>query len=309
MSLVARRLANGLLTVGAVLGACCLLLVVLGPLVGVRPLLFRSDSMSPTIRTGDLAVARSVPASDLAVGDVVSVPTSGGDRVTHRIVDIRRAGARAELSLRGDGNEDPDAETYAVTRADRVVLVVPWVGRVVAAAESPVGLFVLGMAATGLLVVAMRGGPGDGGRGGGPDHRSRHRGRRRAARAGVLAGAAMTVAVAGPASAVPVPWTDPVDVTGTVLTSTTIPAPTLSCGALGVLSVTFNWTAVAGATSYQLTAGGTTYTVAGTTKTITAVIAGGTATVKAVRDFGSVAWSSVASNQRTYTVAAVSLCS
>ncbi|GAA3831674.1 signal peptidase I [Nocardioides panacisoli] len=304
-----RRLANGLLTVGALLGAACVVLVVLGPLVGVSPLLFRSGSMTPAIHTGDLALARSVSARDLAVGDIVSVRTSGGARVTHRVVDIQHQGDEATLTLQGDANEGPDAEHYRVTQADRVIVVLPWVGRVVAAAESPLGIFVLGVAAAGLLALVVRG-PGGTGGGGDIAPRRRHRSRRRA-RAGVVTGATMAVAVGvtGPASGAVVPWTDPVDVTGSAFVSTTVPAPTLSCGALGLLSVTFNWTAVSGATGYQLTAGGTTYAVAGTTKTITAVITGGTATVKALRDFGSTTWTSAASNQRTYTVAAVSLCS
>lgn len=92
----------------------------------------------------------------------------------------------------------------------------------------------------------------------------------------------------------------------------TIPAPTLSCGALGVLSVTFNWTAVPGATSYTLhygSGGSLTLDVADTTATLVAAIAGGTAWVVAHRDFGQTTWDSVASNTRTYTVAVVSLCS
>lgn len=305
------RLGSGLLSVGAVLGACCLVLIAIGPLMDVRPLLFRSDSMTPTIGTGDLAIARTVPAGDLTVGDIVSVPTSGGDRVTHRVVAIEEYDGGATLTLRGDGNESADAEPYAVSDADRVVFVVPWAGRVVAAVSGPWGLFVLGMVAAGLLALVIRGGPG-GGRHDGPG--GRRRGSRRAVRHGprvaAASGAAMTLLVAGPASAAP--WTDDVAVTETTLTTTTIPTTTLSCGALGVLSVTFNWTAVPNATNYTLhfgSGGSSTVTTSSTSRTITTALAGGTAWVTVNRAFGSTTWTSAPSNTRTYTVAVVSLCS
>ena len=81
-----RRLREILLTVGAVLGAGCLILGLVAVTVGVHLLVFRSGSMSPTIETGDLALTRTVPATELRVDDVVSVIDSSGDRVTHRVV-------------------------------------------------------------------------------------------------------------------------------------------------------------------------------------------------------------------------------
>jgi hypothetical protein len=137
---------------------------------------------------------------------------------------------------------------------------------------------------------------------------SRHRTRK----AGVVAAATAAV-LAGPAgSASAAPWTDDVAISGTALTAGTVPAPSLSCGALGVLSVTFNWTAVSGATSYTLhygSGGSSTLSTTSTTQTIGTAISGGTAWVVANHAYGSVTWSSVASNTRSYTVAVVSLCS
>lgn len=103
-------------------------------------------------------------------------------------------------------------------------------------------------------------------------------------------------------------WSSTATATATVK-ATTIAPPTLSCGTLGVLSVTFNWTAVAGATSYTLTAGGTTYpNLTTTSKTIVTAINAGTATVVANQSFGSTTWTSLASNSRSFTVAVVSVC-
>lgn len=102
-------------------------------------------------------------------------------------------------------------------------------------------------------------------------------------------------------------WNDAASGTGT-LGAATVPTTTLSCGALGVLSVTFNWTAVPNATSYTLHYGSQAITTTATTATVTTVISGGTASVDVNRDFGSTTWTSAGSNTRTFTVAVVSLC-
>jgi signal peptidase I len=303
------------LNVGAALGLLVLVAVVAGAVFGVRPVVITSGSMEPEVSTGALVITRTVSAADLEVGDVVTVPTSTGSRVTHRIVDIDEAGSGVILTLRGDANPVPDEEVYPVSSADRMVVDVPLVGYVLSAMRSPAGLLVAGALTAALLLFLFSGGQhrgGGGGGAGGPAVRGRHRGARPAksaasAGAGVLSTLSLTALLAMPSAAA---WTDPVDISGTTMTAHTVPAPTLSCGALGAFSVTFNWTAVSGATGYQLTAGGTTYPVqTATTRTIIVAITAGTATVRALHDFGSTTWTSVASNQRTYTVAVVSVCS
>jgi signal peptidase len=144
------------LTTGAVVGVACLLLTVLALLLDARPLVFRSDSMSPTIGTGSLAVARRVDADSLRVGQVVSVPTASGERVTHRIKAVQHEGPRAVLVLQGDANRAPDPEPYVVDHADRVLFSVPWVGYAVGWLTRPVGLLLLGLYAAVLLSVVLR---------------------------------------------------------------------------------------------------------------------------------------------------------
>lgn len=124
--------------------------------------------------------------------------------------------------------------------------------------------------------------------------------------------AVATVALSGAPQTTYAWYTDSAAMDTGTFGADTIPAPTLSCGALGVLSVTFDWTAVPGATSYTLhygSGGSSTLDLAGTTATLVAAIAGGTAWVVAHRDFGQTTWDSVDSNTRSYTVAVVSLCS
>ena len=303
------------LTSGAVLGLVCMLATVAGYAFGITPLVFRSGSMSPAIHTGDLAVARTIDAASLKTGDIVSVINADGNRVTHRLRSMATQGDARQLTLQGDANRAADTEVYTVTRAERVLFDIPKAGYVVDAASGPGGLFVLGAYVTGMLVLAFRRRPpGDADttspspRGG---SRKAPRRSRVAVRSAALAAVSATLAVASPASAVF--WTNPAPVTGTTLTAGTLPAPaTFTCGGLGVLSVTFNWAAVSGATSYTLhygPGGATTKTVTGTSTSITSALSSSTAWVVANRAFTSTTWTSAASNTRTFTVAVVSLCS
>jgi len=123
-------------------------------------------------------------------------------------------------------------------------------------------------------------------------------------------GQAGTVSLALAATIPGTSWTDTGTVVSGAVGATTVPAPTLSCGALGLVSVTFNWTAVASATRYQFTYGPpatpTTVQVAAGTTTyqVTGVATNAPARVSAERVFaGNVVWTSVPSNTRTYSIA------
>jgi signal peptidase I len=315
-----RRIAHSarevLLTFGALLGVVCLLATAAGYAFGITPLVFRSGSMSPAIHTGDLAVARTVDADTLKVGDIVSVVNADGNRVTHRVRNVAAQGDARQLTLQGDANKAPDAEVYTVKRAERVLFDIPKAGYVVNAAAGPGGLFVLGAYVAGMLVLVFRRRPpGDPDAPSRPDRggaRKTDRKSRAAARSVALAAVGATLVVASPASAAF--WTKAAPITGTTFTANTIAAPaTFTCGGLGLLSVTFNWESVAGATGYTLhygSGGATTKTVTGTSTStsITSAISGGTAWIVADRNFGSVTWNSGPSNTRTYTVAVVSVC-
>ncbi|MDJ0359118.1 signal peptidase I [Rhodococcus sp. H29-C3] len=144
------------LTVGAVAGIICLIAATTSLLFGIKPLVFRSGSMSPAIETGALALAKSVPALDLSRGDIISVE-GDGTRITHRVDTIESmAGGSMVVTLKGDANDDADASPYFVTEADRVFFHVNGLGYVVAWLSSPVAIFLGGVLVGGLLMVAFR---------------------------------------------------------------------------------------------------------------------------------------------------------
>ncbi|WP_205473469.1 signal peptidase I [Nocardioides sp. SYSU D00038] len=148
-----RRLRELVLWAGAALGLLAVLAGVAVAWLGFSFLVFRSGSMSPEIETGALALARTVPAADLRAGDVVSVLSSTGDRVTHRVVSSTLRGDEATLVLQGDANSAPDDEVYRVTEVERVWASVPWGGYVVAHALTPPGL--LAAACLSLMLVVV----------------------------------------------------------------------------------------------------------------------------------------------------------
>lgn len=73
-----RRVQEVLLTLGALAGLASIVFFVAGLAFNITPLIFKSGSMSPTIDTGALAFARTVPASEVQAGDIVSVYDSKG---------------------------------------------------------------------------------------------------------------------------------------------------------------------------------------------------------------------------------------
>lgn len=304
MARVFRRTQDLALTLGAVLGVLCAVAAVLALVLDLRVLAFRSGSMAPAIGTGDLAVSKMVPASEVNAGDVVTVRTSGGSLVTHRVVQIDHHGAKSTLVLRGDANAVPDAAPYEISRASVVLFSVPKLGYVGGALVSPLGMFVLGLYAAVLIAVQLRRRP---------KVASRHAALIPAL--GLVLMLTASVGTLGARSALTsAAWTDSVATTRSTFATGFVPAPaSFNCGLIGAFSVTFNWSAVPGATSYYLHygSGGSTVStpITGTSRTITTLVSGGTAWVTANINYGSTVWTSGPSNTRNYSVIAISLCS
>ena len=295
------RLREVALTTGAVLGAVSVLLAIAASLFSVTPLVFRSGSMSPAIDTGDLGIARTVAASDLRVGDIVSVTTSSGTRVTHRVIDLEPTDDGAVLTLQGDTNATPDPERYDVTEADRVMFSVPRLGYVAAWLGGPGGMY-LGacVLAAVMLVLLSR-----------PNLPSKPAaGRRRAdtaKRTTTLALGAVLLtlpALSHSPQAVDTlaAWNDPVSVTGASFTGYTVPAPaynqTCTTGGSGSSqTIAYSWPANVAPLpllSYDIVVSGITATssvsAAGSTTTVTVSFSTTSANRNQLVTLTAVAW-------------------
>lgn len=249
------RARETLLTAGAVAGVLCLLLAAIALLFDVRPVVFRSGSMSPAIETGALAISREVPATELRAGDVVTVQSSTGVNVTHRIESMRLDGDVATLVLKGDANGAVDDQTYAVESAPRVLADVPRLGYVVAWISGTPGTFAGGLLVGIVLLVAFR--PSRPGRGrrrmidDGSEH-GRGGAHRALVGAGVVALALSVVTLPGATTSTQAYYGDTATLAGGTFTRAAAApaAPSIgSCTRSGE-SITLTWGAVPGATSY-----------------------------------------------------------
>ncbi len=104
-----------------------------------------SDSMSPTIESGDVVITKSVPPDEIESGDVVTLhpddDDAAGGYVTHRVVDVREEDGERYLQTKGDANEDADAGYVPAEFArGKLHLHVPYAGHLLLFARSSLGL-------------------------------------------------------------------------------------------------------------------------------------------------------------------------
>ncbi|MFK0240553.1 signal peptidase I [Microbacterium sp. NPDC090281] len=152
-----RMIGDALLWVAAVAGTVCILLVVLAFTAQITLIMFRTGSMSPTIPAGSVAVVQRVSASEIEVGDVVTVDRAGELPVTHRVTSIDAGASTDErvITMRGDANAAADPFPYSVSSVRKVLFSVPGIALIIAGMGNPVVLGTLTVAATALVVWAF----------------------------------------------------------------------------------------------------------------------------------------------------------
>ena len=133
---VASVVGSTLLNLAAVGGVICIVLVILAYCFDITLIMFKTGSMSPTIPTCSLALVREIPASDISVGDVVTVDRAGKLPVTHRVTSVDdgaagAAGPQRTITMQGDANLSEDPEPYTVSTVRIVLASVPGLAAVV----------------------------------------------------------------------------------------------------------------------------------------------------------------------------------
>ncbi|WP_235019861.1 signal peptidase I [Ruania rhizosphaerae] len=150
------RFGDVLLTALAVAGGLCILLVILAVTLNITLIMFSTGSMAPTIPAGSVAVVREVPASQIEVGDVVTVDRPGALPVTHRVTDVLATeGDRATFTMQGDANDDPDPAPYTAESVRVALTSVPHLASVIVWFGHPVVLGCLTVTATALVTWAF----------------------------------------------------------------------------------------------------------------------------------------------------------
>lgn len=153
------RLSDLVLTVLAIAGAICLILVIVGLTMNVSIMMFRTGSMEPTISTGSIALVREIPATEMSEGDVVTVDRGEHNLpVTHRvreITDTDEATGAVTFVMRGDANDVDDPEPYTADTVRRVFFSAPGLAPVIQWFQNPLVLGGLTIGATILVVWAF----------------------------------------------------------------------------------------------------------------------------------------------------------
>lgn len=123
-----------------------------------KPLIVLTDSMEPTIKSGDLILIREVDFDDVEEGDIISYFESETQRtttVTHRVIEIiyDDNGNKLEFVTQGDANNIEDSDH--VTRGKLIGVYktrIPVLGNVAIFLKSTPGLIVAILVPLGLLV-------------------------------------------------------------------------------------------------------------------------------------------------------------
>lgn len=155
---LAARLGDLLLTLLAVAGSVCLLLVILSVTLNISIMMFKTGSMSPTITAGSIALVREIPASELEVGDIATVQRGDGELpVTHRVTEITHIGhdGTVTFAMKGDGNDTADVDPYSAATVQRVFFSVPGLAPLIQKFNSPYVLGGLTLGAAALVVWAF----------------------------------------------------------------------------------------------------------------------------------------------------------
>lgn len=149
---VGRVVREVVLTALALGGVACIVLVVLAFTGGYSLIMFKTGSMSPTIPAGSVALVQEVPASELTIGDVVTVDRPDALPVTHRITSVSDGPSadQRSITLRGDANDADDPLPYTVSDVRIVRGSVPYLANVIVWFGNP---FVLGGITIGAAVL------------------------------------------------------------------------------------------------------------------------------------------------------------
>jgi signal peptidase len=136
---VGRGVREVLLTLAAIGGVICIVLVILAFTGGYSLIMFKTGSMTPTIPAGSVALVQRIPASDIAVGDVVTVDRGAALPITHRVTDVEPTDADGSrlITMRGDANDVEDPAPYTVTEVRVVRGSVPALANVIVWFGSP----------------------------------------------------------------------------------------------------------------------------------------------------------------------------
>ncbi|KAF0970550.1 hypothetical protein BPODLACK_00819 [Gordonia sp. YY1] len=148
------KLGDWVLNILAVFGVLCIALTVLAFAGNYTIILFKTGSMDPTIPQGSVAVVHEIPATEVKVGDIITVDREPGLKpITHRVIAVEQlGGGEALISMQGDANPNPDPEPYRESTVRKVVWHIPGLAKQVVWLSHP---YVLGGITLGAALLVL----------------------------------------------------------------------------------------------------------------------------------------------------------
>ncbi|WP_232719132.1 signal peptidase I [Gordonia metallireducens] len=148
------RLVDWALNILAVFGVLCIALTVLAFVGNYTIIMFKTGSMDPTIPQGSIAVVHEIPATEVKVGDIITVDRGVGLKpITHRAIAVQQlGGGEALIEMQGDANPNPDPEPYRVSQVRKVVWHAPGLAKQIVWLSNP---YVLGAITLGAALLVL----------------------------------------------------------------------------------------------------------------------------------------------------------
>ena len=147
------------LGVVGVIGLLAIAWLVCAWLFGLSVIVFKTGSMAPAIPAGGASISREIPASEVAVGDVITVQRdTSALPISHRVVSVDTVPGQPQqrsVVLQGDANATPDLEPYVIEKTRVVVASAPGAGTALALLRSPFALAVTTLVVALLVVWAF----------------------------------------------------------------------------------------------------------------------------------------------------------
>ena len=142
----AKRILNGIGTIGVVLVVVLTILLVGTRIVGIMPYTVLSGSMEPTYHTGSLIYVKTVDPFELEAGDVITFMLDEDTLATHRIVEVvpdPEDASTIRFVTKGDANEFIDGSmVHYKNVVGTPIFTIPYLGYLANFVQNPPGLYI-----------------------------------------------------------------------------------------------------------------------------------------------------------------------
>lgn len=97
-------------------------------MLGFRPSIISSGSMTPTLQVGDVIITVEASPNDIKIGDIIQY-SGENEIIAHRVVDIQQEGGTQYFITKGDDNNAPDPEPVSPSQViGKLVFTIPKLG-------------------------------------------------------------------------------------------------------------------------------------------------------------------------------------